>query len=66
MLLWWLQGLQDDPKLGVTARALISDAEHLAFISSATIWELRIEQGIGKLTLPRTFDADLAREPFEH
>lgn len=63
VLLWWLQ---DDPKLSATARVLISDAEHLAFISAATIWELRIKQGIGKLTLPPTFDVDLAREPFEH
>ena len=49
-LLWWLD---DDPRLGVTARESIQDCG-AAFVSAASLWEIAIKVGIGKL------DADLA------
>ena len=49
-LLWWLD---DDPQLGGTARERIRAAD-AAFVSAASLWEIAIKVGIGKL------DADLA------
>lgn len=43
--LWYLR---DDPKLGRFARSLISDADDV-YVSSASIWEIAIKVGIGKL-----------------
>ena len=63
VLLWWLT---DDARLGLPARVLIREPENLVFVSAATIWEIRIKQGIGKLELGAQFEEQLAREPFEH
>lgn len=48
----WL--LDDNPRLGVRARAMISSAAEV-YVSSATIWELTIKATLGKLTLPERF-----------
>ena len=61
-LLWWLL---DDPVLGDRGRELISTPENLIFFSAASIWEMRIKQGIGKLDLPEDFADVLAGEAFE-
>jgi PIN domain nuclease of toxin-antitoxin system len=61
-LLWWLA---DDPALGDQGRELISTQENLIFFSAASIWELRIKQGIGKLDLPADFAEALAGQVFE-
>jgi PIN domain nuclease of toxin-antitoxin system len=61
-LLWWLA---DDPALGDHGRELISTQENLIFFSAASIWELRIKQGIGKLDLPDDFADALAGQVFE-
>ncbi|PCE31426.1 type II toxin-antitoxin system VapC family toxin [Burkholderia ubonensis] len=45
IFLWMLA---DDPKLSVRARRLISTADEV-FISSASIWEVAIKAGKGKL-----------------
>lgn len=62
LLLWWLG---DDPALGDRGRELISAPENLIFISAASVWEIRIKQGIGKLDLPEDFAEVLATQPFE-
>ena len=54
----WL--LDDNPRLGPSARAAI-DSAPAAMCSAATLWELKIKQGAGKLRLPEGFtDAVLA------
>ena len=50
-LLWWLS---DDPKLGGKARAKIADPENDILVSAASLWEIAIKQGIGKI------EADIA------
>jgi PIN domain nuclease of toxin-antitoxin system len=62
VLLWWLA---DDAALGDRARELIAAPENLVFFSAATIWEMRIKQGIGKLDLPDDFADVVARQAFE-
>ena len=61
-LLWWLV---DDPALGDRGRELISTPENLIFFSAASVWEMRIKQGIGKLDLPEDFADVLAGQAFE-
>lgn len=51
-LLWWLGAT---PELGAKARDLISEPANLIFYSVASLWELRIKEGVGKLVLPDTF-----------
>lgn len=51
--LWFVR---DDPKLGGSARRLIRDADDV-FVSSASIWEISIKTGLGKLS------ADVAMLP---
>ena len=60
-LLWWLL---DSPQLG-EGRALIAAPQNLVFLSVASLWELRIKQALGKITLPEDFSEALARESFE-
>jgi PIN domain nuclease of toxin-antitoxin system len=61
-LLWWLA---DDPALGDRAREVISAPENLIFFSAASVWEIRIKQGIGKLELPNNFADVLAGQALE-
>lgn len=46
-LLWWLD---DSPRLGSRARAMIAGAASVA-VSMASIWEIAIKAGLGKLTV---------------
>ena len=61
-LLWWLD---DSADLGQKARAVISKPENLIFYSAASLWELRIKEGVGKIQLPANFGKVLAAEQFE-
>lgn len=61
-LLWWLGAT---PELGAKARDLISEPANLIFYSVASLWELRIKEGVGKLVLPDTFTEVLAQQSFE-
>jgi PIN domain nuclease of toxin-antitoxin system len=61
-VLWWLA---NDPSLGERAREAIAAPDNLIFVSAASIWEIRIKQGIGKLVLPTEFAEVLADQPFE-
>jgi len=60
-LLWWLG---DPDRLSERAAGVIADPSHLVFVSSVTVWECRIKQALGKLTLPDDFAAVLSRQPF--
>jgi PIN domain nuclease of toxin-antitoxin system len=61
-LLWWLD---DHPTLSKKARAAIADGGNPVFVSAVTIWEIRIKQGLGKLTLPAEFRKVLDAQAFE-
>ncbi len=45
-LLWWLA---DDAQLGPKARGLIADPGNTILVSHASLWEIAIKVGIGKL-----------------
>ena len=62
VLLWWLA---DDAGLGESARDAIANPETLVLFSAASIWEIRINQAIGKIDLPVNFSELLADQPFE-
>lgn len=62
ILLWWLD---DNPLLKNKARQAIADGNNLAFISAASIWEIRIKAALGKLIIPSNFQAVLERQDFE-
>ena len=49
ILLWWLA---DDKKLSAKNRKIISDPENQIYVSAATIWEIVIKKGLGKLEVP--------------
>ena len=55
VLLWWLSG---DSILSAVARAAIAEPANEILVSAATVWELAIKQGLGKLRV----DADLLTE----
>ena len=48
-VLWWLA---DDPRLGRPAREAIADPANEALVSAASIWEIEIKRGLGKLDAP--------------
>jgi PIN domain nuclease of toxin-antitoxin system len=63
--IWWIQ---DDKRLSTAARALLRDRANEVFVSIATIWEIAIKVGVGRLRMPpelRVFLADqIARTGF--
>jgi PIN domain nuclease of toxin-antitoxin system len=63
ILLWWLD---DHPGLSERGRRAIVDGENTVWVSAAVIWEIRIKQALGKLTLPSNFREVLEDQPFFH
>jgi PIN domain nuclease of toxin-antitoxin system len=62
ILLWWLD---DSKELSARGRQVVSDPSSTIFYSAATVWEIRIKEKLGKLTLPRNFLSVLDAEPLE-
>ena len=60
--LWWLSGHRS---LGSRAETLISDPENVVYVSAASIWEIAIKKGLGKLQAPAGFDEIVETEGFE-
>jgi PIN domain nuclease of toxin-antitoxin system len=60
-LLWWLA---DDPALGGAARNQIADPANEVFVSAATVWEISIKRGLGKLDAPDDLVDIIATEGF--
>lgn len=58
VLLW---SLEDDPKLSPRARQLLEDPENEPTLSVASLWEMAIKIGLGRLERRRSF-ADLVTE----
>lgn len=52
-LLWFLA---DDKKLSRSARLLIENSNHVSVVSVASLWEIAVKYGLGKLDLERPFD----------
>ena len=50
--LWFLN---DDIALNFKARAAIEDPSHTVYLSIASLWEIAIKVGIGKLELPEPY-----------
>lgn len=48
-LLWFLI---DDQRLKPAARELLADSRNDVFVSAASVWEIAIKVGCGKLTVP--------------
>lgn len=46
VLLWWLV---DDRRLKDPERRAIADADALVYVSAATVWEIAIKKGLGRL-----------------
>ena len=59
-VLWWFNG----ERLAERAADAIADPGNLVYVSAASIWEMSIKQGIGKLTIRGDIDAAIA-EDFE-
>lgn len=62
ILLWWLD---DNPALSPRARDLIAEPANVVVVSAASVWEIRIKEGLGKLKLSPTFQQVLEQQPFE-
>lgn len=60
-LLWWFT---DAEKLSPVAFDIISDGSHDIFLSSVSLWEIKIKQSLNKLTLPSQFKETLERQDF--
>ncbi len=61
MLLWWLNG---DRALRTEARNAIADPKNTVFLSAIVVWEIRIKEALGKLSIPGDFREALAAESF--
>ncbi len=61
VLLWWPN---DDPKITSDAREAIAAGANMVFVSTVSIWEIRIKQALGKLEVPNNFVDVLNSQPF--
>lgn len=52
-LIWFFES---DTQLSKTARTMIESTENQSFLSVASVWEMVIKQGIGKLNLNKSVD----------
>jgi len=60
-LLWWL----DDPAtLSEEARLAIADSKNMVFVSAASVWEITIKKGLGKLDAPNNLEEVIAENRF--
>lgn len=60
-LIWWLDG---DNKLGLNAIEQISNPENDIYVSAATVWEMSIEQQMGKLVAPEDMESKVEQAGF--
>lgn len=60
-VLWWLA---DDPALPDSARELVGDPECELLVSVASLWEIAIKLGSGKLRAPADLPETIREEGF--
>jgi PIN domain nuclease of toxin-antitoxin system len=63
VFLWYITA---DPKLPESFRVVTQDASNVVFLSSISVWEAVIKQGLGKLTLPALPAAYLPQQRVAH
>ncbi len=51
--------------LAPAARAVIEDPANDVFVSSASVWEITIEEALGKLTLPASIEEAIGGSSFD-
>jgi PIN domain nuclease of toxin-antitoxin system len=61
VLLWWRD---DFPRLSARARAEIADPRNEILVSTATLWEIVIKRGLGKLAFPDDLEQVVHEESF--
>lgn len=62
IILWWLT----NPKqIAAKASKIIANKENNIFISTASLWEMAIKKGLGRLTLPINIVEILQTEGFQ-
>ena len=61
VVLWWLA---DDDRLSSKSRALIANSENTVYVSAASVWEVVIKQGLGKLRLEGDFASEVLDNGF--
>lgn len=61
VLLWWRD---NSPLLSRNAHAAITDAQNQILISVASLWEIVIKRGLGKLRFPDDLELVLQEEKF--
>ncbi len=61
--LWWNL---DDPQLSDTAREFIGDGRNQIFLSAASVWEIAIKYGKGRLALPEKPELYIAQRLTQH
>ncbi len=59
VLLWWLA---DPARLSAPARRAIADGANIVFVSAASVWEMEIKAGLGKLKVPDDLPAQMQQE----
>lgn len=57
-LLWWLN---DERKLGTSAREAIADAGNVVFVSAVSSWEIEVKRSRGKLSFEGDVGSSLER-----
>lgn len=62
IILWWLE---DSHELRHETKSLIMNPEHRMLISTASIWEINIKIGIGKLKVSKEYTDILVNDGFE-
>jgi PIN domain nuclease of toxin-antitoxin system len=60
-LLWWLD---DSDRLGTLARQAIASPANEVIVSAASVWEIGIKRGIGKVQTPDNLSATIREEGF--
>lgn len=58
VVLWWLEG----KRLSHEAGAAIADPSSATVVSMASVWELAIKEGLGRLQVPEHYPAILAEQ----
>lgn len=60
--LWFLD---DAPELSAEAKDYMESADHTLYLSAASVWEMAIKRGVGKLDVPENLLDVLIDEGFE-
>ena len=61
VLLWWLS---NDHALTHNHKSIILDKRNTCYVSAATIWEISIKTGLGKLEIPNDYPEEIRSQGF--